>query len=299
MPDASGSRVVIAGGSGFLGRAIASELRLAGYTPLILGRSSKSDLEWDAKNLGPWAAELDGAAGLINLVGESISLPWTPENRKKILDSRVESTSVLAQALARLQQPPKVWLNASGVGVYGNRGDAVLTEEDAPGTGFLVDVVCAWEAAMFSAPLPHIRRNAMRLGVVIGKDGGAFPTLAKLTRSFLGGAQGDGQQWFAWVEVSDAARMFVHALREPLEGPINAVSPNPVRNGEFMEELRAAVGRPWSPPAPKFGLKLASLFGAPDPELVLDSVRAMPEKLNRSGFVPKFSEIRGAIKAHV
>jgi len=299
MPPEIGSKVVIAGGTGFLGKALSAELRAAGYAPVTLGRSASSDLKWDAKNLGPWVAGLEGSAALINLVGESISLPWTPENRKRILDSRVDSTSVLGTALAQLENAPPVWLNASGVGVYGDRGDEVLTEDAEPGKGFLADVVCLWEAAIFSAPLPNVRRAALRLGVVMGKDGGAFPTLAKLTRSFLGGAQGDGQQWFSWVEVSDAARMFVHALREPLEGPINAVTAKPVRNAEFMQELRAAVGRPWSPPAPKFGLQLASMFGAPDPELVLDSVRAMPEKLNQSGFVPKFSEVGGAIRAHV
>jgi uncharacterized protein (TIGR01777 family) len=213
------------------------------------------------------------------------------------LNSRVESTSALRDAILSSANPPKIWLNASAVGYYGNRGDEILTEESRPGTGFLPDTCIAWEN---SAKLPdgHPTRLALiRTGIVLGEDGGALAPLVKLTRWYLGGHAGNGQQWMPWVHIVDLCKAYEYAIKEPITGPLNASAPNPVTNADFMRSLRHVLNRPWSPPVPEFALKIVGATTGPDASVILDSIRAVPKALLDSGYRFEYEELLPALRS--
>ncbi|MFZ4507210.1 MAG: TIGR01777 family oxidoreductase [Fimbriimonas sp.] len=295
-------RVVIAGGSGFIGHALGAALR-ASYDVVVLSRSGRGGdgvraAKWDGATLGDWRKEVDGAFAVINLSGESITLPWTDENKKRIVDSRVNSTAVLREAILASAEPPQVWINGSAVGFYGDTGETVADESSRAGTDFLSTTCLAWEGAVEPNP-PQTRVVLLRTGFVLGKDGGAFPLLLKLTRAFIGGAVGSGQQWVPWVHVDDLVGLFVWALTAEVSGPVNGCAPQPVRNSELMGTLRKVVGRPWVPPAPAFALGLLSKFGGPEAAPALVSSRAVPAVALRAGFVFRFTYLATAMRSLV
>lgn len=289
-------RIIVAGGSGFIGRALVKELKSAGYNPQVLGRGKSADIQWDARTLGPWSEHISGAAAVINLVGENVAQPWTPDTKRRIVESRVDATRVLRQAIEQAQNPPASWVQGSAVGFYGDRGDEILTENSEPGPAdqFLVDTCLKWEPEASSATLVNTQVSLIRTGFVIGNDGGAFPLLAKLTRSFLGGAVGSGKQWVPWIHVQDIARLMVWAIGR--EGPFNGVAPNPVTNADMMATLRKVSGRPWSPPAPSFGLSLFKALGGPEPTVALVSSRVQPMRALKEGFQFHFNDLESAVK---
>jgi uncharacterized protein (TIGR01777 family) len=295
-------RIVIAGGAGFLGRSLCSALYLAARETVVLTRSPRPGQRgvrmvlWDGATAGAWARELDGAAAVVNLSGEPVAQRLTREARRRILDSRVLSTRAIGAALASCASPAPVWLNASGVGIYGDRGDEPLTEASSiGGSGFLVELAREWEAAGSSSAPAGTRFVPLRIGMVLGREGGAFPVLMKVVRAFAGGSLGSGRQWVSWIHVEDLTALILFALRAGLQGPVNAVVPEPVRNADFMTELRRAVRRPWSPPAPALVLRLAAAFGAPDPELSLQSQRALPRAALDAGFAFRYPDLRSAL----
>lgn len=273
-----------------------NELKRGGYTPQVLGRSAKSDLQWDGRTLGPWREALEGAEAVINLVGENVAQPWTAETKMKIVASRVDATAVLAKAISEAKRPPCHWVQGSAVGFYGDRGEALLTEASAAGPkeDFLVSTCLAWEAALDSAATPHTKKVIIRTGFVIGGDGGAFPLLAKLTRAFLGGAVGSGKQWVPWIHVDDLARMMVWAIGRT--GILNGAAPEPVRNGELMATMRKVIGRPWSPPAPRLALQAFRALGGPEPAVATLSTRATPQAALDAGFSFQHSNLEDAIR---
>lgn len=290
-------RYVIAGGSGFIGQELASCLVARGDEAVVLSRKPGPG-QWDARTLGPWTQLLDGCAALINLTGESIAQPWTDEARRKILSSRVESTRVLANALSSMTSPPPYWLNASAVGIYGDRGDEVLTEQSPAGTEprFLVETCQAWESAFLGDELLGVVRGAIRIGFVLGRDGGALPMLVGLAKKGLGGSAGNGRQFVPWIHVSDLMALMLWMIDQRVEGVVNGAAPAPCTNAEMMSAIRAAVGRPWSPPAPALALRLGGLFGLPDAALVLGSTRAVPARAESEGFAFRFGEIGAAVR---
>jgi len=290
----SSRRVVIAGGSGFIGRAVVTELQHAGYEPIVLSRTAGAGrVVWDDASTA-----MDGAAGLINLVGEPINQPWTPEARTRILNSRVGAVRRLADLLRPLPQRPLVWVQGSATGYYGDRGDEVLDETSMPGRNghFLVDTCLAWEDAFVQACPADVRPVRVRTGFVLGKDGGAFPLLAGLTRRFLGGAVGNGQQWLSWIHLTDIARMLVFAVAQATPTVLNGTAPEPARNGEFMAALRHAYGRPWVPPAPAFAMSVVGKLGGPDPSLVLESQHAVPNAALAAGFTFTFARLDESLR---
>jgi len=255
---------------------------------------SGGDIEWDGKSVGPWRERIGGRdTVLINLAGSPISVKWTPENRRKILDSRLEPTRAIGEAISSLNDPPRLWINASAVGYYGDRGDDFLTESAQPGTGFLADVCRQWESCAEEAA--ETRLCLPRIGVVLASDGGALPVLAKLTKAFLGGAAGSGRQYMPWIHIDDLAKAFLHIVDEGIEGPVNLVAPEPARNSEFMAALRARFHRPFSPPIPAFAMRAVGSLIGPDASLVLDSVRAVPQALTDHGFRFKYGDLKTAL----
>lgn len=286
----SSRRVVIAGGTGFVGRHVAKELAQQEYDVTILSRGVKNDdssyecISWDGSSVSDWKDSIDGAHAVINLSGRNINCRQTQENRKAILDSRVQSTYALVKAVADCTNPPECFVQASAVGYYGDTAEQ-CTEEAKPGTDFLPEVCVKWESALVDQKLPRTRKIVARLGVVLGTDGGAFPILYRLVKSFLGGQAGSGSQYMSWIHVDDLARIFSRVLEDStMEGAYNAVSPSPATNAEFMLYLRKALHRPWSPPVPAPMIRLGCLLTSSNPEVVLTGQNVRPNRLLQSGF---------------
>lgn len=299
----SRKRLVIAGGSGFIGRALTREFSGRGFEVVVLTRSPHKrtdgvvEAEWDGTQVGAWATLLDGADAIINLTGKNINCPHTQENLRDIAASRVNSVNAIAAAIDRAKNPPGVWGQASAVGYYGEVGDAVHDENSPAGKDILAEICQKWEAAFAAANSPQTRKVALRIGFVLGRDGGVLPLLSKMTRGFLGGAAGSGRQYVSWIHIADLAAMFVAgALDEKLSGTFNAVGPNAVTNAEFMRELRHALHRPWSPPAPGFVVKLGAALTGSEGSLALASQRCVPKRFLAAGFKFRFTDVATALK---
>lgn len=297
-------KYLIAGASGFIGSALCGRLKLAGDEVVALSRRA-DPLEnvdrvrvWDGKTAGDWVEELELAEVLVNLSGRSIACKWTPENRREIIASRAETTAILAEACRLVSVPPLVWINSSGVGAYRANLEEPLGEDGPTATGFMKEVTEAWEGALFEGEMPGFRRIALRTGVVLGR-GGAFTVFEKLTKMFLGGSAGSGRQWMSWIHLEDLLSMIQWVAKSTVEGPVNAVSPNPLRNGEFMAVMRRVYGRPWSPPAPALAIRFYGFLGGPDPSLVLDGNRVVPTKALAGGFEFRYPELEGAVRSLV
>jgi uncharacterized protein (TIGR01777 family) len=293
-------KIVIPGGSGQVGTLLARSFQTEGHEVVILSRSSGASpwrvVPWDARSLGAWAAEIDGADVVINLAGRSVNCRYNAANRREILDSRVDSTRVLGEAVARAARPPRVWLQASTATIYAHRYEAPNDEAtgilgggepDVPDTWkFSIDVARAWEEALDAAPTSNVRKVKMRAAMVMSPDpDGVFETLLNLVRRGLGGKAGDGRQYVSWIHHTDFVRS-VHWLidREGFEGPVNLAAPNPLPYADFMRALREAWGIPFGLPATRWMLEIAALFLGTETELVLKSRRVIPCRLLHEGF---------------
>jgi uncharacterized protein (TIGR01777 family) len=296
-------RIILAGGSGFVGRGLATILRARNFSVTVLTRAPRPradglrEIAWDGKNPGQWVEALNGAEAVVNLAGHSVNCVHTPENRQLIRESRVDSVHAVTEAIRRAAQPPRVLVQASAIGFYGNPGDTPCDDSSPSGTGFLAEACREWEAALDTNSLPATRCVTLRLGVVLGRDGGALPQLARLTKLFLGGAVGNGRQVMSWIHQTDLNRIFLAALEnEGWRGPFNAVAPNPVTNAEFMRELRRVLHRPWSPPAPAFAIRLLAPLMGTDPSLAVEGQRVLPKRLLEAGFSFQFPQLDAALE---
>jgi uncharacterized protein (TIGR01777 family) len=298
-------KVILAGGSGFLGTALARELVRHNADVVVLTRTPArprhfSDavrmVEWDGKTLGPWVRELDGARAVVNFTGRNVNCRYHAANRRAILNSRVDSVRVIDQAIARCQSPPAVVIQAATLAIVGDAGDAVLDESAQPGVGFSPDVAKAWEAAFNEADTPGTRRVLMRVSFALGKDGGALGTLARLTKCFLGGTVGSGRQYVSWIHVDDLCRAILWTIEhDHVRGLYNVTSPNPVTNRQFMRELRHALHRPWSPPAPAWAVRVGAFLMRTESELALWGRKGVPRRLLEEGFTFRFSSLPDAL----
>jgi uncharacterized protein (TIGR01777 family) len=301
-------RVILAGGSGFIGAMLARDLIQREYEAVILSRSAARQkspnvrnpipvtFHWDGRTIGDWAACLEGARAVINLAGRSVNCRHTEKNRHEIIESRVDSVKVVADAVDRCRVPPRVWIQAGGEGVYGDWGDGCCDENTPPGGGFLVDICKLWEQAFNQSETPRTRHVLIRIGFVLGAEGGALKTMARLTRWGLGGTAGNGQQFVNWIHGSDLGRIFLAAIEdEGMQGVFNASGPKPATNAEFMRELRRAVHRPWSPPAPAWAVRLGAWLMGSDGRLALTGRCCMPKRLLDQKFKFDFPELRGAL----
>lgn len=296
-------RIVIAGGSGFIGRGLTAMFVARGFEVVILTRNAGATTgnvttaAWDGATVGDWANELEGATAIINLAGHTINCPHTPANQKLIVESRVNSVRAVTSAIRRCQRPPAVLVQGSAVGFYGDTGPAPRDESSPSGTGFRAEACRAWEAALNPETLPATRCVTLRTGVVLGRDGGALPTLARLTRWFLGGAVSNGRQFISWIHQEDFNRIVLAAIENKIwSGVLNATAPNPATNSDFMRELRRVLHRPWSPPAPAFAVRLAAPLMGTDASLALESQRVVPERLLAAGFQFTFPQLREALE---
>jgi uncharacterized protein len=290
-------RFLVTGVSGPIGAALLPSLesRASRIVRLVRGPAKNADqISWDpSAPLDPDAVSRFGA--VIHLAGESVVGRWTDAKKKAIRDSRLQGTRNLASALAQTKEKPRVFICASAVGFYGDRGDELLTEESAVGAGFLAELSREWEAASLVAAESGIRTVNIRIGLVLSPKGGA---LAKMLTPFqlgLGGRLGPGTQWWSWIHVDDIVGAIHHILdTESLSGPVNLVAPNPVQNIEFTKLLASVLGRPALFPVPAFALRLA--LGEMAQELMLSSQRVRPGKLEASGYSFRFPELRAALE---
>lgn len=298
-------KVILAGGSGFLGRSLARHLLDAGYDDVVVltrsdaatDRAGVRHVTWDGKTQGEWSRELDGAVAVINLAGRNVNCRYNAANRREIVESRVDSVRAIGTAIRACANPPTVLIQAATLAILGDAGDAIRDESAAPGVGFSPDVAKAWEAAFNESITPNTRRILLRISFALGRDGGALGTLATLTRCFLGGTVGTGRQYISWIHVDDLCRLMIWAIEnDHAKGLYNATAPNPVTNAEFMRELRGALHRPWSPPAPSWAVRVGAFFLRTEPELALWGRRGIPKRLVDEGFAFRFPELRDALR---
>ena len=278
-------KVAVSGASGLIGSALVPALEAAGHTVVRLVRrapTAPAEVEWDPAAGTIDAAALAGVEGVVNLSGATIGRRWTEERKAEILESRVSSTSLLARTLAELEPRPAVLVSAGGVGMYGDRGDEVLTEESDLGSGFLTDVGRAWEAAADAARAAGIRVVNFRQGIVLSRDGGALERMLTPFRLGVGGRLGSGKQWWSWVAMDDLTAAYRFALEGDLAGPVNLASPEPATNAGFVKALGRALHRPAIFPVPR--LAIATLFGEMGETVLLESQRLLPARLLDAGF---------------
>ena len=295
--------VVIAGGSGFLGSALARALAADGHDVVILTRhpaanapslSHVSMVSWSPDgNAGPWAHVVDGATAVINLAGESIAARrWSSAQKQKLRESRLLATRSLNVAIQRASRKP-TFISGSAVGYYGDRGDETLTESSAPGTDFLANLARDWEAV--AGEISHMTRVAfVRTGIVLDRQGGALPKMLPPFKMFVGGPLGSGTQYMPWIHKDDWVRLVSWMITaEGARGPVNATSPSPVTNAEFSHALGRALKRPSLLPAPAFALRIA--LGEMADALLLSGQRALPVRATDLGFSYRYSNIDEAL----
>lgn len=290
--------ILISGASGMVGTALCDVLKSQGHavTRLTRGKSGAGDVFWDplAGKLDPGA--LTGIDAAVHLAGENIAGRWTDSKKKSIRDSRTLGTRTLCDALAKMSTPPKVLVSASAIGLYGNRGDELLTETSAPGSGFLPDVCKEWEAATAPAEKAGIRTVHLRIGVILSAKGGALAKMLTPFKMCVGGVIGSGAQYMSWVSLDDVVGAVTFALtHENLSGAANLAAPIPVTNRDFTKTLGKVISRPTIFPMPAFAARLA--FGEMADDLLLGSARVKPERLQQAGYVFKYPELEGAIRA--
>jgi uncharacterized protein (TIGR01777 family) len=291
MDTTSAPKVILAGGTGFLGRRLQRVYAAAGYDVVVLTRqpvkvaAPARGVAWDPARFTEWTKELEGAAAVVNLAGKNVDCRYTKASRTEILKSRINSVRALAEAVRRCAVPPAVWVQAGSLAVYGDAGPLWCDETAPIGEGFAPEVCQKWEAAFFKAPLPPVRRVMLRIGFVLGTEGGALPVLARLAKWFAGAAAGNGRQWVSWIHAHDMDRIFLRCVQDPaMTGTFNACTAGAVTNAELMAELRTIYRRPSVPGLPAWMVRAAAWLMGSDASLALTGRRGLPGRLMEAGF---------------
>jgi len=303
-------KIILAGGSGFLGSELVRHFSGLGWEVVILTRRPKPrpdavrEVAWDTKSLGDWARELEGATAIVNLTGRSVDCRYNAKNRREIMDSRVNSTRVVGEAIAQCKTPPRVWLNSSTATLYTHTFgkphdessqdmDSAVDAKDA----FSVEVAQAWERTLDEAKTHQTRKVALRTSMVLGLGrNSVFPVLRRLTKFGLGGRQGSGNQFVSWIHVEDFCRAIEWIIaHEDLAGPINQCAPNPLPNREMMKIFRNVCGMPIGLPATEWMLEIGAFFLRTETELIFKSRRVVPGRLLASDFEFRFPTFREAL----
>ena len=302
--------MILAGGSGFLGRLLGEHFQSRGWEPVVLTRQASAsakfaELSWDARTLGEWQGAVDGSEVVINLAGRSVNCRFTPKNRRQVMDSRVDSTRVLGEAIRRCARPPRIWLNSSTATIYkhtvGPAQDESSTDFSATPEAkdaFSVEVALAWEKAFNEAVTPSTRQVALRTTLVFGTvEGGVFRILRRLARFGLGGRMGSGRQYVSWIHDQDFCRAVEWIVKnDELNGPVNMAAPHPVTNAEMMRLFREVCSIPVGLPAVEWMLEVGAFFLRTETELLLKSRRVVPDKLLKSGFQFLFARMEEALR---
>ncbi len=299
-------KILMTGGTGFVGTQLTSRLTQEGHEVTILTRALKgarmaspgiSYLEGDPTRKGPWQEAIKNHGAVINLAGASIFSKWTEENKKAIRESRVSTTRNLVEGIPSHSEGSFTIISTSAVGYYGFHGDEELNEDSPPGIDFLARIAVEWEAEALKAMDKGARVVITRFGIVLGEKGGALSQMIPLFRKYIGGSIGSGKQWFSWVHIKDLAEAFTFLLRHPqISGPVNVCSPNPVRNRDLAKALGKTLHKPSFIPAPAFMVKLVlGEFGS----VILEGQRVIPRKLLENGFVFQYPDIHKALQGIV
>jgi uncharacterized protein (TIGR01777 family) len=297
-------RVLITGGSGLIGSALARDLGQSGREVVVLSRDPEAldvqpigvrAVRWDARTADGWGELADGAEAIVNLAGESIGAGrWTAERKERIRQSRVAAGEAVVAAIAAARRKPGVLVQASAVGFYGPRGDELVTEETPPGNDFLAHTCVAWEASTAPVESQGVRRVVARTGVVLSRSGGALPRMLTPYRWFVGGRLGSGRQWMPWIHIADEVGALRFLIERPdARGPFNLSAPAPLTNSRFGRALGRAMRRPSLMPAPAFALR--RLLGEMS-QIVLEGQRAVPERLLALGYSFQFPEAKPALE---
>jgi len=298
-------RVIITGGSGLIGAALARELGGVGHDAVVLTRSSRKEqmppgvraVQWDGTTSSGWGSLLDGDTAIVHLAGESIaSGRWTADKKRRIRESRVGSGQAVLQAIHEAAVKPRVLLQGSAVGYYGPRGDEVIREDAAPGGDDYLTTVCKeWEASTAEAEALGVRRALLRTGVVLAREGGALPKMSLPFKMMAGGPLGDGRQWFPWIHLADEVGAIRFLLdRGDARGAFNLTAPNPLTNRDFTRLLAQALHRPGFLPAPGFALRLALGEMA---DMLLHGQRVVPARLLELGYTFRYPEAAAALRS--
>ena len=297
------NKLIIAAGTGFLGNILIDHFKNEYKQIVILTRSNPKSqknvryVNWDAKTLTGWEKELENSDVVINLAGRSVDCRYTEKNKAEILNSRIESTKVLNEAVLQCKNPPKHWLNSSTSTIYIHSENKKMTEENGDiGNDFSMTIAKKWEDEFFKTKTPNTKKTALRTSIVLGKNGGAFIPLKRLTQFGLGGKQGNGNQFISWIHELDFARAVDFIIQKELKGKINIVSPKPIKNNEFMRKLRRAIKIPFGIPTPRPILKLGAKLIGTESELVLKSRNVIPEILMQNGFQFEYPTIEKTLK---
>ena len=299
-------KVLVTGGTGFVGTQLTSRLIQDGDEVTILTRSEKgpekrvpgiSYLQGDPVQKGPWQEAIRNHDAIINLAGASIFSKWTEKHKKAIRESRVHTTRNIVEGIPSRPERPVTLFSTSAVGYYGFHGDEELSEESPPGNDFLAQIAVEWEGEALKAKEKGARVVITRFGIVLGEKGGALSQMIPLFKKYIGGPIGSGKQWFSWIHIKDLAEAFVFLLKHPeISGPVNVCSPNPVRNKDLARALGNALHKPSFMPAPGFMIKLVlGEFGS----VILEGQRVIPKKLLENGFVFQYADIDKALQGIV
>ncbi len=291
-------KLIIAAGTGFLGQVLVNHFKDT-FDEIVIFTRGKSQIKnnikyvnWNAKSFSGWEKELENADILINLAGKSVDCRYNEKNKRDIYNSRIESTKILNKAVLQCENPPKHWLNSSTSTIYRFSLDKQMDEINGEiGNDFSMNIAKSWEKAFFETETPKTLKTALRTSIVLGKNGGAFIPLKTLAKFGLGGKQGEGNQYISWIHEEDFARAVAFVIGNKLEKEINIVSPNPIRNVDFMTKLRKAVGMPFGISQPKWLLEIGSKIINTEPELVLKSRNVIPKRLQENGFIFKYNSV--------
>ena len=288
-------KIVLAGGTGFIGKYFAKKFKGLGYQVIIISRNN-THIQWDNKSEIENA--LNGAEMLINLAGKSVNCRYNQKNKYEILRSRTATTKILGEAILNCENPPALWINSSTATIYRHAMDKPMTETDGEiGTGFSVDVATNWEKSFFDFQLPNTRQIALRMAIILGEGGGVMEPFVNLVRFGLGGKQGSGKQMFSWLHVEDLFSIIVFLQKEKeLSGVFNCSAPNPIDNATLMSSLRKTMKVNIGLPSPKWILKMGAVLIGTETELILKSRWVIPDRLTKVGYQFKFPFIDGALE---
>ena len=286
-------KIIIAGGTGFIGSYLTTRFLENGYDVFLVSRM-REHIQWDVDEL---SHALEGAELIVNLAGKSINCRHNNKNRDAIIQSRVKTTTMIGEAILKCKNPPKLWINTSATGIYKESESKPMTEDETElGTDFLATVVTKWEKAFFDFQLSSTRQIALRTSVVLGRNGGALEPLIYLTQMGLGGKQASGRQMFSWIHVEDYFQILQFSLENKnLKGILNCTSPEPISNQDFMKELRMTLQMPFGIPAPKIAIQLGAKLIGTEPKLILNSSYVIPKRLTEAGFEFSFPYVSSAL----